>query len=524
MNKARNTPPRRGQARRHRAAAVTAALIALIPIASACSSSGNPGGGASTKLVWVTNAAPTSLDINTIDNTTASALLQGNVIEALTRISYDENKQLVWVPDLAISWKQIEPTVWRFDVRQNVKFQNGKDLTAADVAYSINRQVRPENPQSGRWQFIKGAKVVDDRTVDISTTQPYAYIDRMVYSIGITPEGWGDNNPSEAKGTAIGTGPYTLASYAQGGNNAVLKRWPGYWGPKPSIEEVEMRVIPEAGSALAALQAGEADVVQSLPPELLQAAPKVIETSGILVTLARIGAEQPPFNDPRVRRAINMAIDRQALVNDIEAGHADLPHGQIVPSTAAGFNPSIQDYPYDPDGARKLLGAANASGATVTINCVSDSYDAAYRDTCQVISESLKAVGLNPVMSLQPKTLGSAGLYAPSKGGTVPDIHVQQTGTYMLESSQTLATWLTCESTRNAFCDKEINDQILNASSDTDIARRTQELQTVAQEVFDAAPLVPLYGQRNSVAVRANIDGTVFPYSGDTYWAGWKIN
>jgi len=96
--------------------------------------------------------------------------------------------------------------------------------------------------------------------------------------------------------------------------------------------------------------------------------------------------------------------------------------------------------------------------------------------------------------------------------------------TFSDESSQTLATWLTCESTRNAFCDKEINDQILNASSDTDIARRTQELQTVAQEVFDAAPLVPLYGQRNSVAVRANIDGTVFPYSGDTYWAGWKIN
>jgi peptide/nickel transport system substrate-binding protein len=521
MNNSRKNPPRPGRTGRYRAAAVFSALAFLIPVAAACSSTS--GTDSAKKLVWVTNAAPVSLDINTVDNTTASALLQGNVIEALTRISYNANKELDWVPDLATSWNQIEPTVWRFKIRENVKFQNGQDLTAADVAYSVNRQLRPENPQSGRWQFIKSAKEVDTHTVDILTTQPYAYVDRMVYSIGITPKGWGDDNPSEAKNTAIGTGPFELASFTQGGNNAVLKRWSDYWGPQPAIDEVEMRVIPEAGSALSALQAGEADVVQSLPPELLQSAPKVLQASGILVTLGRIAAEQPPLNDPRVRRAINMAIDRESLVNNVEDGYAELPHGQIVPATAAGFNPSIEDYPYDPTAARKLVEEAGADGAKVTISCVSDSYDNAYRDTCQVLAQSLQAIGLSPELSSQPKALWSAGLYAPSEGGVVPGIHVQQTGTYMLESSQTLATWLTCESTRNAFCDKRINDEILNASSDTDIGRRTHALQEVAKEVHEAAPLVPLFAQKTAFAVAENVDGPVFPYSGDTYWADWTI-
>lgn len=477
-----------------------------------------------TTLTFATGAAPRTLDILTVDDHPATELLVPDVYEPLTRVAYEADGTVTWEPLLAKSWDQVTPSQWRFHLREGVKFQDGKDLTADDVVYSINRRLDPNSEQIGLLAQIERAEKVDDLTVDVYATQANPFVYRAMYGIPITPEGWGEDNASDAAMTANGTGPYKLTSYTDGGNNATLTKWSDYWGDPAKIDTIKMRVIPEASAAFQALQTGEVDVVDNLTPDLISKSPAVISHESVLQMIGRIGTENPLMSDVRVRQALNMAVDRDSIINDIYHGYASAPLGQIVPPGSLGFAPSLTDYPYDPDKAKQLVDEVGVAGKTVTMLCSSDRYGTAGRDLCEVLSQNFQDIGLKVDLKFEPTDKWTnEGLYAPKNKITPPDVFIAGAGTSDLNAGNTLRNWLTCGSDRNTYCDPDLEKSITEALSQSDADAMETQLQAIAAQVKDVAPFLFVVLPHTTWGVGKNVKGTLYPIPEDVRWAEWSL-
>jgi peptide/nickel transport system substrate-binding protein len=506
-----------------------AATVVLITSLVACSSlessdSTSPSSGGST-LTYATAAAPRTLDILTVDDHPATELLVPDVYEPLTRVAYDPSGKVTWEPLLATSWDEVTPRQWRFHIRPDVKFHDGQLLTADDVVYSINRRLEPSSEQIGLLALIEKAVKVDDATVDVYATQDNPFVYRAMYGIPITPNGWGENNATAAAATANGTGPYKLTAYENGGNTATLTKSPDYWGTPAKLDSIKMRVIPEASAAFQALQTNEVNVVDNLTPDLVSKAPAVIDHESVLMMIARIGTENPVMKDVRVRQALNMAINRDSIINDVYHGYASPPNGQIIPSEALGYDDALTDYPYDPDQAKRLVGEAGATGKPVSVLCSSDRYGTAGMDLCQVIVQGFKDIGLQPDLKFQPTDKWTnEGLYAPKNGITPPDVFVAGAGTSDLNGGNTLLNGLTCGSDRNTYCNPGLEASIRAALAEPDANAMVGQLKALAGQVKDAAPFLFIVLPHNTWGVSANVEGTLYPIPEDVRWADWSFS
>src|SRR5690606_7146985 len=167
--------------------------------------------GGATTLRWATGSELGSLDVVADQvNGTTRRILVGTVLEGLTKINND-NDELSWEPLLAESWERVDELRWRFELREGVTFHDGSEMTAADVAYSINKLASPDSAEDSTLENVAGAEVVDDHTVDVLTKVPDFFAFRALSAIGIQPENWGADE-AQARDTAIGTGPYRVES------------------------------------------------------------------------------------------------------------------------------------------------------------------------------------------------------------------------------------------------------------------------------------------------------------------------
>lgn len=506
-----------------RALVATALLVLSLVSCSSLSSSDSTSSGDST-LTYATGAAPRTLDILTVDDHPATELLVPDVYEPLTRVAFDSSGKVIWEPLLATSWDQVTPSQWRFHIRRDVHFHDGKALTADDVVYSINRRLQPTSEQIGLLSLIDRAVKVDDMTVDVYATQDDPFVDRAMYGVPITPNGWGETNAEAATTTANGTGPYQLTSYTNGGNNATLSKWSQYWGTAAKLDTIQMRVIPEASAAFQALQTGEVNVVDNLTPDLVSKAPAVIDQESVLMMIARIGTENPVMNNIKVRQALNMAINRDSIIKDVYHGYASAPNGQIIPPEALGFDPSLADYPYDPGQAKRIVAEQGATGKPVSILCSSDRYGTAGSDLCQVISQGFKDIGMQPDLQFLPTDKWTnEGLYAPKNHITPPDVFVAGAGTSDLNGGNTLLNWLTCGSDRNTYCNPSMEASIRAALALPDANAQIAQLKALAGQVKDAAPFLFIVLPHNTWGVSKNVKGTLYPIPEDVRWADWSL-
>lgn len=512
-----------------------AAAGAAVLLFAACSSSDDDDasagtrGGTTDRLGLVVGAPMTSPDfVGRIDQSATTGLLN-NVNEALTQLHYDSDGNLEWEPLLAESWERIAPLQWRFHLRQGVVFQSGKPLTAADVVYSINKTLADGAESSGTAfaANLDRAELVDEYIVDMFTQAPDDFVFRSMYRIGVQPEGWGEANPHEAARTADGTGPYRLLEFSTSGDRMVLERWPDYWGDNESIiDEIEIRVVPETGARLAALQAGEADVAIGLSPELLSAAPAQRTTPGIEVEILRIDTNTPPLDNVDVRRALNMAVDRQLIIDGLYSGFARPSNGQTIPPAAFGYNEQLEDYEYDPDGARQLLEQNGAAGATLSMSCTSELNGQVIDDLCNTVAQMLRDVGLevNVDMATSQKWIDE-GLFAPENGLTPPSLAWARAGSDTLHAGQTMLTWFECGGPRSTFCNPEIEQKIQAAAEFSDLGEQEAAWQEVQRLVREQAPVIWLVTLDAAVGAAANADGPVYPSiaDGDFYFKEWSI-
>lgn len=281
--------------------------------------------------------------------------------------------------------EQVKPRAWEVNLKPDIKFTGGETLDADDVVYSFNRIVDPELASAfNEIANIAGATKVDDDTVQINTVEPDPVLPRRLTAIKIIPDGMTEFEEPN------GTGPYTLSSFDK--TSAVLEYNPDYWGEKPQVTKVTVRVIPDAASRIAALKTGEVDLIAGLSPDDFDQVPKVIASStDAYTTLVRLNATRAPMDDVRVRQAVNYAVNTKQITDELFRGEYATPLPcQLAPTDVESSSKVLQPYPYDPDKAKQLVEEAGATGTPVTLNWVTGGAFPLDRDVGQLVAQQIQ--------------------------------------------------------------------------------------------------------------------------------------
>lgn len=354
------------------------------------------------------SSEPTSVDPH-FHNLGPNNMIREHVFEAL--VKQDANQKPI--PSLAESWRAIDDKTWEFKLRKDVKFSDGKPFTATDVIYSFCRIPKVENSPSSFVTFIRPIEAVeapDAHTLILKTAAatpllPVNLSDVAIISaaafggekvqwakgdcanLGTPPKSTDFNDPAKA----IGTGPYKLTEYTRG-SQLIHERNPNYWGDKPTWAKITWRPIASAGPRVAALLAGDVDLIENPNIEDLERIKKAgfktaqaLSNRIIYVHLDTYaaadwktpgikGTDKNPLLDKRVRQALSMAINRDAIVERIMGGIA-VPAGDLLPVPLFGTSPDRKPTAYNLEGARKLLAEAGyPNGFEITLGTPNDRY------------------------------------------------------------------------------------------------------------------------------------------------------
>ena len=371
-------------------------------------------------------------DINGLDphvnNEAPTNAMKNNLYETLIFRDYE----LRLLPALATEWKLTSPTTWQFKLRQGVTFHDGTPFTADDVVFSVKRNQHEQSGMRTATTTIKEVKKIDDLTVEIVTIRPNPILDQDMTSLFIMSKAWAEKNntatpvrgivgnESYANTHVNGTGPFKMLDRVPDTRTVIVpnEKW---WGkPVHNLTRVEFRPIANAATRVAALLSGEIDMMYPVP---LQDIPRLQRSAGVKVLqgpelrvvflgmdqhrpelLDMPGSGKNPFKDLRVRRAVYQAIDSNAIHKVVMRG-ASVPTALMVGPGVTGYAKDLdQRYPFDPDGAKKLLAEAGyPSGFGVTLDCPNDRYvnDEAI---CQAVVPMLARIGVQVKLNAQTKS------------------------------------------------------------------------------------------------------------------------
>ena len=336
---------------------------------------------------------PTSAAAGAIDQ-----VLYSNVFEGLTRFGPDGSIS----PGLAESWEITEDgKTYTFNLRSGVKFHDGTDFEATDVVFSLNRARAEDstNAQKALFAGIESIEAVDPTTVKVMLSEPQGnFLFNMAWgdAVIVAPE-----SVENIKTNPVGTGAFTFSDWKQG-DSITLTRNAGYWGAAPALETATFKFISEPTAAFAAMMAEDIDAFYSYPaPENLaqfEADPRFNVLAGNTEgeTILAINNKAEPFGDVRVRKAVSMAIDRQAIIDGAMFGY-----GTPIGSHFAPHHPDYVDLtgnaPYDPETAKALLAEAGyPDGFSTTLKLPPPSYA---RRGGEIVAAQLREIGIETEIS-----------------------------------------------------------------------------------------------------------------------------
>lgn len=342
----------------------------------------------------------TKLELNTLDPHFFAAFPTGSSHEYL----YDKlvvlDDKLKVQPSLAQSWKLVDNFTWEFRLRKGVTFHDGSPFTADDVLFTIDRVPNVPNSPNSFSQYTRGIEKitkVDDHTIVVRTKEPNPQLPNDLSNVWIISAkaakgaATADFNSGKA---AIGTGPYKLVEWVNG-ERLVVERNDKYWGPKPHWARVTERVIAKDPTRLAALLSGQVDAIDAVPIPDLERLRKegrfaLYRGAAALVHYIALDSARDvspfvtakdgkplatnPLKDPRVRKALSLAINRDALVKRVMEG-SGIPAGQLLSSDFPGSSKAIKPDPFDAARAQALLKEAGwGDGFRIVLHATADRY------------------------------------------------------------------------------------------------------------------------------------------------------
>lgn len=438
---------------------------------------------------------------------------------------------------LAESWEGSDDgLVWTFKLRDGVKFHNGEPLTAQDFVYTIQRVTNPDdtalfNRAARVWAQVDKAEAVDALTLKI-TLKVFTY----PFLLNMTrPMSQPLNQKAvEAGEDPVGVGPFKFKEYIRG-EKLVLERYEDFnWGPSfthggPAyIENLEYRFVPEAATVVAGLEAGEIDIA-SVPPvdvAFFQNSDKFIVTEelaqGIYPYIA-FNFTQPPFDDVRVRKAINLAVDRESLLKVVTQGKAEVEFGPISKRTI-GYWPGVQyiGYGFDLAKAKSLMEEAGYTtdangmlvkdGQPVKLVIKTDSADPTSVKTCEVLKEQFKALGIELEIQQEETGVFYDGLYAN-------DFSLAVSGLSYFDADLMYLSFHSSQYAPGGLVDPEL-DAILDRVHSTVNPEARQKAADEAQKyIIENALLVPLFTPLDNLVITSRLKNVIYASLGDYRFA-----
>ncbi|MEZ5659527.1 MAG: ABC transporter substrate-binding protein [Burkholderiaceae bacterium] len=440
-------------------------------------------------------------------------------------------------PGLAESWKPIDDLTWEFKLRRGVKFHDGSDFNADDVVCTFKRAPDVPNSPGSFGLYTKGKTVVkvDDYTVHIKTEQPYPLMGNDVSTIAIVSDtaGCGASTDDFNKGkAAIGTGPWKFVEYIPG-DRIVLDRNDGYWGDKPEFSRVVLKPIKSDPARVAALLAGDVDLINDVPTidmARLKKEPKVSISEGpsnrvIYLHTDQFREDSPyikgmdgkpiknPFLDARVRIAVSKAINRPAIVDRVMEGQA-IPAGQVLPKGFFGVSEKLRPVDYDPAGAKKLLADAGyPDGWQMTIHGPNDRYinDA---KIVEAVAQMLTRIGIRTQVETLPR---SVFFKRASSGGKNKEpefsMYLAGWGAGSGEASSPLRSLIATydkskgmgSANRGRHSNPEIDALVEQALATVDDDKRAVVLAKATEMAIESGAIIPLHYQVNAWAMRKGL-------------------
>ncbi len=444
------------------------------------------------------------------------AAVSTNIFDGLTYRGPD----LKLVPGLAESWEELdEGKRIRFKLRQNVKFHDGEAFNAQAVKFTFERLLGEEGakgPQRSNYTSIESVDVIDDYTVDmkLKTPDPVLLTKLAGYGAMIVPPKYiqekGEDNFNL---NPVGTGAFKFVSYTPK-VDIKLAANPDYWGGAPKLSELEYRFITEPATAVAELQAGRVDLV--IPPTIPIGMIPVIEGDANLAVVSVPGptVDALRFNtrdgitaDPKVRKAIIMAIDRATIVQSILAGQAS----EIVSFQGAlsfGYDADLKAVAYDPEGAKALLAEAGIKpGTPLQIDIRGN--DSTMNEVAQVVASYLQMVGITATIKPYETNVLINDIIPQGKTGAM---FQQKWGGWTFDYDNTAYAMYHSGEKWNPYDKDETLDKLLESQRPlTDRAEREKILKEVGRYAADRALELPLYNSNAIYGISKRVKGFVAP-------------
>ena len=327
----------------------------------------------------------------------------------------------------------------------------------------------------------------------------------------IVPPVYAAENADDFLVAPMGTGPYEFVEWARG-DHITLQANEDYWGGVPTIGTVTYRPIEEDATRLAALQAGEVQLVTALIPEYLAQVSNSVSGHGLEFPWIRINTNVDPLTDVRVRQALNYAIDKEALAEALYGGYAAVAEGQILTPGHFGYNPSVAAYPYDPQMAMDLLEEAGAAGATLELVGESGRW-LKDKELVEAVAAQLEAVGLNIDVNIAEWSDWLDLLFAGAEAA--PQLQYSSHDNVMMDADRTLSGMFTTGGSQAAYGNPQVDQLVEDARTETDLAAREAMYHEAVQTIYDEAACIFLlnldniYGLGEDLQWSPRIDGRI---------------
>lgn len=491
-------------------AAATALLVVCAPAIRSASAAAQPSGAK--QLVWVDGS-----DVTTMDGAFITDVVTPTLTDLIFHHLVKYKPDMSIAPDLADSWSVgDDKKTWTFKLKSGVKFSNGDPADAAAVKASLDRIMDDKTGASNRSVYAAVARieVVDPTTVKIVTKAPFpdlltALADRA--GTILDPKELAKySSPKEVGRHPLGSGPYMLSEW-EPGVRIVLKRNPLYVGPKPALDAIVFKPVPEAGTRMAMLRSGEADIITKPVLEELGSLEKdpnlkVLMKPGYNLIMYEMLTDKKPLDDVRVRRAINHAVDRQAIAEKLLNGLVTPANSTVSPGVGPNFYFPQPALDYNPDTAKRLLREAGYPNGFEMEMWSSNGRYLKDREVSEAIQAYLGAVGIRVKLQTFEWATYRTKWSAPDRTMWVIGRSTGNTD-YMFTRLFARSEWDKGSNNNTHFYDPRVEELLVKARSTFDVKERATYYRQIQEITWNYMPALYMHTQNVVLAHRANVVG-----------------
>lgn len=445
--------------------------------------------------------------------------------ETIIRNLYDglltRSARMEVLPELAESWKQIDLLTYEFKLHKGVKFHDGTDLTAEDVKFTFDRLSREggmngeTSPRQSLLPSVLSLDVSDRYTIVVRLKNAWPHLPAMLPLQQIVSKGFvEDKSLEELKFTVNGTGPFKLVEWTPG-DKIVMQRFEEYYGGsrslppvgKACVDRVVFKIIPDNEERVAALLAGEVDIINRLPIDAIgqvkaSKATRVVKVVGTRTFFIHLNNHKAPFNDIRVRKALNHAVNTQQIIKDLLSGNAYPVNGVLGPD-AFSFNRNLPAYEFDPAKARLLLAEAGyPSGFEIEFDSMESHASIANSIVSMLAEIGIRAkVNLSPYQELKQKW--------GTKDEAAGDMWLTSWGNSSLDPVGIFVPTLHSGGRGNfsRYSNLDVDHMLDAAEAEVNRARRAELYQSAQAIVNEEAPWVFLWVPEDLYGVSKRVNG-----------------